>query len=75
MQNDLRKFVETCVICQQVKGTSTNQGLYQPLPIPSRPWQAISMDFVMGLPTKKQGYDNIFVVVDYFSKMAHFIPY
>ena len=27
LQNDVRKFVETCVICQQAKGTSTNQGL------------------------------------------------
>ena len=38
MHNDIIKFVENCVICQQAKGTSTNQGLYQPLPIPSRPW-------------------------------------
>ena len=74
MQNDVRKFVETCVICQQAKGTSTKKGLYQPLPIPSRPSQAISMNFVMGIPRTKQGYGNIFVFVDHFSKMAHFIP-
>jgi transposase InsO family protein len=34
----------------------------------------ISMDFIVRLPTTQSGYDSIWVIVDRFLKVAHFIP-
>ena len=74
MRQDVERFVARCTTCQKVKSRLNPHGLYMPLPVPSVPWEDISMDFVLGLPRTKKGRDSIFVVVDRFSKMAHFIP-
>jgi hypothetical protein len=74
MRADVKKFVDRCKNFQHAERKRQNTGLYQPLPIPERPWDEISMDFVLGLPKTQKGSDSIFVVADIFSKMAHFIP-
>ena len=74
MVHDVARMVKRCTKCLQAKSTSHPYGLYTPLPIPHVPWSDISMDFVLGLPRTKNNKDSIFVVVDRFSKMAHFIP-
>jgi hypothetical protein len=75
MRAEVKIFVKKCKIFQYAKGKKKNIGLYQPLIITERPWDVISMDFMLGFPRAQRGSDSIFVVVDRFSKMAYFIPF
>ena len=74
MRNDVERICSTCLVCRQAKSKGNNHGLYTPLPVPAHPWFDLSMDFVLGLLVNNRGNDSIFIVVDRFSKMAHFIP-
>ncbi|KAE8186446.1 hypothetical protein CF336_g6986, partial [Tilletia laevis] len=70
----VRTYVRSCDTCQRAKvATHAPYGLLKPNEIPTRPWQHISMDFIVKLPISN-GFDSVWVVVDRFSKMSHFIP-
>lgn len=63
-----------CEIYQRCKyDTAASPGLLQPLPIPERIRQPITMNFIEGLPSS-QGKNMIYVViVDRLSKSTHFM--
>ncbi|GBG90849.1 hypothetical protein CBR_g51355 [Chara braunii] len=74
MMKDAQLYVETCQVCQRDKPrTQAPLGLLKPLPIPERPGESLSMDFMDTLVTSKSGMRHIFVIVDRFSNYARVV--
>ena len=72
MRQHVKDFVSTCQTCQQIKPfNKAPPGLLQPLPIPGKIWDSISMDFITNLPPS-YAKTTILVIVDRLSKHAHF---
>ena len=66
--------MKECDACQRNKNhTEQPAGKLMPNSIPEKPWTYISADFITKL-LLAQGYDSILVVVDWLTKMVHFIP-
>ncbi|KAK3022405.1 hypothetical protein RJ639_047000 [Escallonia herrerae] len=67
------KPAKTCLVCQQDK--VENQvlgGVLEPLPIPNRPWEGVSVDFISALPASEASR-SILMVVNQFLKYGTFI--
>jgi len=74
MEDDIRQYCNECDNCHRTKAPRhAKHGLLHPLELQSKPWTHISTDFITDLP-ESLGYTKILVVVDRFTKMAHFIP-
>ncbi|KAJ9533200.1 hypothetical protein QJQ45_018307, partial [Haematococcus lacustris] len=68
-------YVRSCHSCQVNKSSAKKPaGLLQPLPIPERPWDSVSMDLIVKLPASGPNkYDSILVFVDRLTKMVHLV--
>ena len=70
----VKEFIKTCDICVHSKAAHHHPySLLHPLPLPSRPWASLSMDFIIDLPCLDD-HDTVLVIVYQFSKMTHFVP-
>jgi hypothetical protein len=74
IHNYIMKYVTFCSTCIRAKKRNYKlHGTLKPLPIPEGPWQWTESDHIVKLP-KSKGFDSIYMVVNRFTKMAHFIP-
>lgn len=74
MKADVEDYVTTCPICRRNKASRHKRyGMLSALETPESPWTDIAMDFITSLPSSK-GQTQIWVIVDRFTKMAHFVP-
>ena len=73
MSSDVKEYVSSCDPCQRIKhNRGAAAGFLQPLEIPAKPFEDISLDLITGLP-KVDGRDAVLVVVDKLTKYAQFI--
>lgn len=78
----IEEYCGACGECQGGRRVRGKQhGLLEPLPVPGKVWEQVTMDFVTDLPASllmiggsRVSFDCVLVVVDRFTKMAHFIP-
>lgn len=67
------EYVAAYEVCQKNKyETKSPTCLLNPLPISERVWEDINLDFITRLP-RSGGVDCVLVVMDRFSKYAHFL--
>jgi len=78
IRQDVTEYVRSCLRCRKAKDPRHSPyGELNPLPVPDGPWQWVTLDFITDLPPSRLGaetYDTILVVMDKFTKMAHYIP-
>ena len=72
---DAEQYVTTCLECQRNKPSNARPyGLLQPLPIPERTFEQVTIDLITQLPRSTRGNDAIVVMVDKLSKLVHYAP-
>ncbi|KAK3254219.1 hypothetical protein CYMTET_36564, partial [Cymbomonas tetramitiformis] len=72
---DVTEWCKSCPVCQQTRPRNGYpDGQLNPLQVPVRLWQVVSIDFVTGLPRTERGYDAFATFTDKLSKMVHVVP-
>ena len=69
LRKDVEEYCRTCPTCQRAKHVNKlPAGLLQPLPTPDHPWEQVTMDLLLNLPTTASGHNAAIVFVDRLTK-------
>ena len=76
MKNDIRRYVQTCEVCQKVG--KPNQVIPKapliPIPVVNEPFQEVIIDIVGPLPRTRSGHEYLLTLMDRMSKYPEAIP-
>ncbi|KAK9046103.1 hypothetical protein V6N11_052003 [Hibiscus sabdariffa] len=74
MKSTITNFVSRCLNCQRIKAEHlAPTGLLHPIEFPQWKWDRITMNFSIDHPNTPRKHDFVWVIVDRFTKSAHFI--
>lgn len=80
LRQDVDAYCRSCTVCSTIKAKNHQPyGKLQPLPVPSRPWETIGVNFVGPLPESRNrvgSFDMITVIIDHsgLTCMVHLAP-
>ena len=74
MENDIRQFTRSCVICQYAKPSIYGSVGTTLTHTPTRPNMHIAMDVITALPRSREGHNTIVTFIDCFSKFCVAVP-
>jgi hypothetical protein len=80
LQGLVKEVLEKCDVCKKAKDDRTKpKGVVQPLKVLEGLWEGVAFDLITKLPKSrelatKRSWDSIWVVADYLTKYAYFVP-
>ncbi|PIL30265.1 hypothetical protein GSI_07443 [Ganoderma sinense ZZ0214-1] len=78
MVSDVQAYCDSCMTCKRSKPSNQKPyGLLNPLAVPSKPWEAVGVDFVGPLPESRNRdgtFDKITTIIDLLTGMVHLVP-
>ena len=74
IEENVREYVGTCLICARSKPNNTSGQVQQKTRFVGRVWENVSLDFMGPYPRTRNGKKFILVVTDMFSKWVEIVP-
>ena len=68
LKNDVEEFVKNCSVCAKTKSQNRTHGQLGRQPVPEKPLDIVSIDFLVDLPITSKKNIHLMVIIDWFSR-------